>query len=1283
MNLFKRFYFVLLAPCSVLLMMAAAQAQTPTILSAYGEFDSGASNQFVDVTFSENMSAASATDAGNYSIAGYSITSAMLFTNDLGSTSNSFVILQLDQPLTNNFTLIVNGVQSISGTPIAANTSVAGTLDPMTSVDITSPNIVSPSASTATVWHTGTTYNKGPGEYVVDSNGQDIWNNQDGFRFVYTTRTNSFAIIVQVPGMLPADTWSKAGLMARETIDPDDGGSRMVSVFTTPLATQLGLDGYYGEDSLSCAVRDTTDAGAYEPDDFVGDGVIAPSFPNQWLLLTRKTDGTNDLFTAYGSTNKLNWTWLFNFNPFVNGANAPFPSVLNVGLCASTDIYTNTLEDVTASFENFGDYVNTFSIANPQSVSVESGTSATFSVVASSATYLYNGVTYPFLDFQWYTNGIEVDGATNSSYIIPLATTNLNDLSVYCVVTDTIGSAPPTNTAPATLTVSPNPAPPTIVGVYGEYDSGSSEQFVDVTFLEAINPSSAANPANYSIAGNTITSAMLFTNNLGLASTNQVILQLENQLTGSFTLTATNVRSFSGVPIAAGTSVGATLDPLSSIDITSPTAGMPSVWFTGTTYYPGDASYLVNANGQDIWNNQDGFRYVYETRTNSFAVAVQVPWILPAAMWSKAGLMAREQIDPSDGGSRMAAVFTTAAEWQVGLNGDYGEGSLSCAVRDTTDGGAYEPGDYIGDGAVAPSFPNQWLLLTRKTDGANDLFTAYGSTNDLNWVWLYDFNPVVNGADTPFPSVVNVGMCSSTGWSDSYTNNDEFVTVMYQNFGDYSDTAFVIDSPHSVSVESGTSTTFSVVAGSDATLTQNGVTGPFLSYQWYTNGVAVSGATASTYTTPILTTNFNGLPVYCAISAVGSVSPTNSATATLTVTLNPTPPSLVIVDAVYDSLTGDQYVYLTLNELADVASLSNPANYAIAGYSVTGVTLMTNEQGTVDATAVILHLNKPLTNSFTLDVSGLQSFSGIPIATNTVVPGVIATNASFYGNGLNWTLNNNGDQPTINDNVLTLTTNGATEACSAFFNTPQSIESFTASFTYLASGDKGADGTTFCLENDPEGPSAIGTAGGALGFTDITNSAAFEINLYTGASGGEGIQFGTNGATPDNPGFSGFTTAPYSEPGLVSLASGDPINVQIAYSQSNFSVTLLDTTTGQSFSTNYTVDLPSVLGGTNTAYVGFTAGDGAVYSTQQVFNFSFVPGAAPMAAPPLSIAHGADGSVLITWPSTTSPSYILQQSASLIGLWATVTNMPTQVGGNYQLPVTATAQAQFFRLMSP
>src|SRR5262249_31318260 len=112
---------------------------------------------------------------------------------------------------------------------------------------------------------------------------------------------------------------------------------------------------------------------------------------------------------------------------------------------------------------------------------------------------------------------------------------------------------------------------------------------------------------------------------------------------------------------------------------------------------------------------------------------------------------------------------------------------------------------------------------------------------------------------------------------------------------------------------------------------------------------------------------------------------------------------------------------------------------------------------------------------------------------------------SFSGNGNGWTVNPNGVVLAgFSNNVLTLTDGTNGEVSSAFFNLPQYVGGFVAFFTYQeANGDNPlADGTTFCLQNSALGVNAVGGGGGDLGFTGITNSAAFELNIYNGASGG-------------------------------------------------------------------------------------------------------------------------------------------------------------------------------------
>ena len=69
--------------------------------------------------------------------------------------------------------------------------------------------------------------------------------------------------------------------------------------------------------------------------------------------------------------------------------------------------------------------------------------------------------------------------------------------------------------------------------------------------------------------------------------------------------------------------------------------------------------------------------------------------------------------------------------------------------------------------------------------------------------------------------------------------------------------------------------------------------------------------------------------------------------------------------------------------------------------------------------------------------------------------------------------------PAIAGDVLTLTNaQHSGEASAAWFNTPVSTGSFTASFTYTDQGGGGADGAAFVLQNDLSGATVLAGAVG-------------------------------------------------------------------------------------------------------------------------------------------------------------------------------------------------------------
>jgi hypothetical protein len=232
----------------------------------------------------------------------------------------------------------------------------------------------------------------------------------------------------------------------------------------------------------------------------------------------------------------------------------------------------------------------------------------------------------------------------------------------------------------------------------------------------------------------------------------------------------------------------------------------------------------------------------------------------------------------------------------------------------------------------------------------------------------------------------------------------------------------------------------------------------------------------------------------------------------------------------------------------------------------------------------------------------LKIFRSAVILSTTAVVGLFAldchaqTPVTFFNNGTNWTVNQNGlNSANISSNVFHGTDGNGGEAVSAWFNQPVYVNGFAASFTYQDVGGSpgnNADGLSFDLQES--GPTFLGGSGGSLGVNGLSPSANWEFNLYS--PNGIGAIFHTDG-----------TVYGYDNTGSVNISSGHPINVTIVYSPGGaVQETLTDTVAGSTFATNYNVGDIVLLLGNSLAYIGFTSTDGGISSVQTVSNFSFV-----------------------------------------------------------------------------
>jgi len=135
--------------------------------------------------------------------------------------------------------------------------------------------------------------------------------------------------------------------------------------------------------------------------------------------------------------------------------------------------------------------------------------------------------------------------------------------------------------------------------------------------------------------------------------------------------------------------------------------------------------------------------------------------------------------------------------------------------------------------------------------------------------------------------------------------------------------------------------------------------------------------------------------------------------------------------------------------------------------------------------------------------------------------------------------------------------------------------------------------------------------------------------------------------------------------------NANPIQVNVTYAGGVVSATFRDLITSATYTTNRTVDIPSIVGDT-TAYVGFTGADGGVASTQVISNFTMLPPAVTLKAVKVG------DSVVLSWPAS---SACLQSTPALGTPWSDVTDTARVVGNEVRVTVTPLVGTKFYRLI--
>jgi regulation of enolase protein 1 (concanavalin A-like superfamily) len=277
----------------------------------------------VGVLFDELVESTSATTIANYTVSEATVTNVIFLPN------GKSVALSLDKAVVSGATVKVTGVKDLVGN-VSANTTGTIVFNELTATDVGTRNATN-SAIFSNPIYVGSTVALGEGEFTTKAGGSDIWDNADGFHFAYKEVSGDFETKVRVESLLFTSTWSKAGLMVRESLE---AGSRNYNTVVDPTeGANVWEPNYRAE---------TNGASANVPGEIAR--VTPVTYPNAWIKLTR----VGQVITSFKSTNGVDWIQLAGVT---NTTANPFPAKMLVGLCATA--HDNGGTNTVAEFRDF------------------------------------------------------------------------------------------------------------------------------------------------------------------------------------------------------------------------------------------------------------------------------------------------------------------------------------------------------------------------------------------------------------------------------------------------------------------------------------------------------------------------------------------------------------------------------------------------------------------------------------------------------------------------------------------------------------------------------------------------------------------------------------------------------------------------------------------------------------------------------------------------------------------------------------------------------------------
>jgi hypothetical protein len=317
--------------------------------------------------------------------------------------------LALHNPITGtNFTVNVYSMVDLANTANVGDSSVGGTIQPLTPQDIGTAGLIAAGGYNASL--PGTTFTATNGDFDISANGWDIWNAADGFYYLYRPVSGNFDTKVRIEKFVGADQWSKAGLMVRTSTNSN---SRMFVMTATPETTPI-----VGQTPNNFFASQWRDVDGGSPGNV--QNTVPPGYPNAWVRLQR----SNSVFYGFFSTNGTDWV-LLNSRDTALTAGGAFPDSVLVGIATVSHDQTRALAN--NAFVQYRD----LHFPLGASIVAQPGPSLVVTGIHNNVTFSGLIASGDNLQYQWRKDGVAIPGANSAN--LTLFNVSVADSGFYSV----------------------------------------------------------------------------------------------------------------------------------------------------------------------------------------------------------------------------------------------------------------------------------------------------------------------------------------------------------------------------------------------------------------------------------------------------------------------------------------------------------------------------------------------------------------------------------------------------------------------------------------------------------------------------------------------------------------------------------------------------------------------------------------------------------------------------------------------------------------------------------